>query len=562
MKFKANEHKFTKKSQKEKIDTENYIKIFNIILNNEKELLSDPNRINQVDDGKIIPKKSTQNIVKKKIQHIIKINPLKSLTKESVSIEKHKKLESKKKKSNSKSKKTKTEYHTFLQKKYLKIEKFLANDEGINSSTAKTKDFLTSKKIKNKKKLINFSKNEDNNDEYFSINNTMKTTNKGIKIKEKIIQKNSCKKQLKSPNKKIINKIISPVNNKFYDKNIIKPKSKGHNIDKNNSNNSTEFSKLKINKISSKFTNKFTKNLNFNKIKINDNKNFNYNPDTIINQTTNNNINNINYTFSSNISSKKFIVNNANNNISINININNINNNTLKNNKNINNISNKEIIDNQMNDFPHFNNKKIHLTKNKSANITTLNFLNYNKEAQQIFDYIPDQLINEQNINYLYGKGNNPEIYSYQYRKKSENFLHYTKDKGIKVESININLCKDTNKSKRNYNNISSNTNYKDYEGSDEYDDYLYNQSSMNLSIKSAMSGSKKLRRLSRERDKYKLLHSNHNDFVDSIDKKLSNIVSEFHKNIYEDDKSKKEERIWKKGKSHGKSASSLNAVN
>ena len=135
---------------------------------------------------------------------------------------------------------------------------------------------------------------------------------------------------------------------------------------------------------------------------------------------------------------------------------------------------------------------------------------------------------------------------------------------GIKVESININLCKDTNnkKNKRNYDNFSSNTSHKNYEVRSEYDDYWSDQSSMNLSIRSATIGSKRSRRLSRERDKYKLLHNNRNDFVNNMDKKLNDIVNEFHKNNFVDKEIKNVEkkRKWKSGKSQRKSIKSLYA--
>ena len=561
MKFKTNEHKFTKKNKKGKISSENYAKIFNVILNNEKELPSEPNRINTVDDGKMINNEHTQNIVKKKIQHIIKINPLKSITNESISCVHNKKHIPKKFKSNSKLKEIKIDYNPYLQKPNLKFQQFLTSDDEIYSSPEKAKEDLTTKRIKIKKKLLNLDKNENINDDYFLINNELKTTNKKIKINEKIIPNDFHKKKLQSSKKNNLNKKISPINHKHFDKKENKQKNKEKNINKINLKNDQEIPKHRLNKKSTNFTNKFSKNLNFNKIKINDSQDYNYNPDTIINQTTNNNINNINYTFKNHISSKKFIVNNTNSNININININNINSNTLKNDTDKKNISNKESTENQINNFSHSDNKLIRFTKNKSTNITTINFVNYNKEAQKFFDYIPNQLINRQNLNYLYGKNYNSESYSYKQRRKSENFL---KNRGIKVESININLCKDTNnkKNKRNYDNFSSNTSHKNYEVRSEYDDYWSDQSSMNLSIRSATIGSKRSRRLSRERDKYKLLHNNRNDFVNNMDKKLNDIVNEFHKNNFVDKEIKNVEkkRKWKSGKSQRKSIKSLYA--
>ena len=84
----------------------------------------------------------------------------------------------------------------------------------------------------------------------------------------------------------------------------------------------------------------------------------------------------------------------------------------------------------------------------------------------------------------------------------------------------------------------------------------------MNLSIRSATICSKRSRRLSRERDKYKLLHNNRNDFVNNMDKKLNDIVNEFHKNNFVDKEIKNVEkkRKWKSGKSQRKSIKSLYA--
>ena len=78
MKNKNNNFKFKKKNQKEKITVENYTKIFNSILSSDKQKIPFTKMpTSKLIEGKFEIQKS-KNIIEKKIERIIKINPLKS----------------------------------------------------------------------------------------------------------------------------------------------------------------------------------------------------------------------------------------------------------------------------------------------------------------------------------------------------------------------------------------------------------------------------------------------------------------------------------------------------
>jgi hypothetical protein len=226
-------------------------------------------------------------------------------------------------------------------------------------------------------------------------------------------------------------------------------------------------------------------------------------------------------------------LNNTNRNININININNI---------NEGNINKKE------SDF--FSNglrsKTLSNKNNFNNNITTVNIINNN------------------NSNDLNNCNNKKKLIDYHllfYNKSNKNssspYLQKVNGKGIKIQSININLGEDIDKNNYKYtstttnnnseinteisNNINkdNNTNEIDKETKSEYecyrdiDDFWSNRSLTNFSCKTGYTLSRKLRSLNRERDRIKLMNQNKKDGkdIDRIGDKLLNIVNSFHNN-------------------------------
>ena len=90
---------------------------------------------------------------------------------------------------------------------------------------------------------------------------------------------------------------------------------------------------------------------------------------------------------------------------------------------------------------------------------------------------------------------------------------------------------------KKSYTNNREN-NYKnevlsEYEHFRDYDDFWSNKSSTSYSCKSGFTATRKLRSLSRERDKIKMMNNLKNyekNKIDKIEDKLINIVNKFHK--------------------------------
>ena len=259
-----------------------------------------------------------------------------------------------------------------------------------------------------------------------------------------------------------------------------------------------------------------------NKITINDN---NLKTKSI---TCKNNLNNINCTINDNLREKKFILSNTNRNININININNI---------NEGNINKKE------SDF--FSNglsaKTLSNKNNFNNNITTVNIIN-NNNSNDINNFN-----NKKKLDYhllFYNKSN---------KNSSSPYLQKVNGKGIKIQSININLGEESDKNNYKYtstttnnnseisNNLNkdNNTNEIDKETKSEYecyrdmDDFWSNRSLTNFSCKTGYTLSRKLRSLNRERDRIKLMNQSKKDGkdIDRIGDKLLNIVNNFHNN-------------------------------
>jgi len=245
------------------------------------------------------------------------------------------------------------------------------------------------------------------------------------------------------------------------------------------------------------------------------------------------NLNNINCTINDNLREKKFILNNTNRNININININNI---------NEGNINKKE-----SGFFSHgLRTKTLSNKNNFNNNITTVNIINNN---------------NSTDINNFNNKKKLIDYHLLFYNKSNKNssspYLQKVNGKGIKIQSININLGEDIDKNNYKYsstttnnnseynseisNNINkdNNTNEIDKETKSEYecyremDDFWSNRSLTNFSCKTGYTLTRKLRSLNKERDRIKLMNQSKKDGkdIDRIGDKLLNIVNNFHNN-------------------------------
>ena len=216
---------------------------------------------------------------------------------------------------------------------------------------------------------------------------------------------------------------------------------------------------------------------------------------------------------------KRLILNDTNSNINININITNIN---EKKSKKENSLS-SERKKSKKNEGSNYN--------NYNSNITTVNIINNNNSKK-----ISSRLLFYNNSN-----------------KKYLPYPTKVSSKGIKIESIDINLSEENtspqkpkfkftkNMKKKNikksYTNNKEN-NYKnevlsEYEHFRDYDDFWSNKSSTSYSCKSGFTATRKLRSLSRERDKIKMMNNLKNyekNKIDKIEDKLINIVNKFHK--------------------------------
>ena len=226
-----------------------------------------------------------------------------------------------------------------------------------------------------------------------------------------------------------------------------------------------------------------------------------------------------------NFKKKRLILNNTNSNINININITNINDKNSK--KEESNITERE-------------QSKLNTENNYNSNITTVNIINNNSISKKIST-------NDYRLLFYNHSNNNNKHLPYQTKISS---------KGIKIESIDINLSEENDppnpkitkfKFKKNLKKNNLNKNHKfgsetndnskevqsEYEHFRDMDDFISNKSSTSFSCKSGFTVTRKLRSLSRERDKFKMMNNLKNfdkNKIDKIEDKLMNIVNKFHK--------------------------------
>ena len=383
------------------------------------------------------------------------------------------------------------------QHNYIKSVKTMKNDNNNNKLNIKKREFTTNKnKIKNNikenSKLYLYDRNSSYNNKYNA--NSFQQKNTLHKEKEtKNFKTKTCREKNSCLNKK---------NNSVYNKQKAREYKK-------------TFDKLIINNNNNK-------------------KNNNYKDYISIKDTT---------------KKKRLILNNTNNNINININITNINDKDSK--KEItHSIQGKKSKLNTENNYNNYNN-----------NITTVNIINNNNISKKISsnDY---RLL-------LYNHSNNKYL-PYQTKISS---------KGIKIESIDINLSEENpspyKKKKQKYkfrknlkkNNV--NQYYKnflesnekkevqsEYEHFRDMEDFCSNKSSNSYSCKSGLTATRKLRSLSRERDKFKMMNNLKNydkDKIDKIEDKLTNIVNKFHNDNITNSTNKKINagKAWKTKRKH-----------
>jgi len=352
------------------------------------------------------------------------------------------------------------------------------------------------------------------------------------------------------------------INNKNKIKNNIKENSKVNLYDRNSSHNNkyntNSFQQKRIFNKEKEIKNNKTKTCRENNLSLNK-KNYSvYNKQKVRenNKTfdklilKNNNKKNNNYkdyiSIKDTIKKKRLILNNTNNNINININITNINDKD----------SNKEISHSIQS-----KKSKLNTENNYNNNITTVNIINNNNNISKKFSSNDYRLL-------LYNHSNNKYL-PYQTKISS---------KGIKIESIDINLSEENpspNKKKQKYkfrknlkkNNV--NQNYKnllesiekkevqsEYEHFRDMEDFCSNKSSNSYSCKSGFTATRKLRSLSREREKFKMMNNLKNydkDKIDKIEDKLINIVNKFHNDNSTNNMNKKLNagKAWKIKRKH-----------
>ncbi len=362
--------------------------------------------------------------------------------------------------------------------------------------------------------------------------NNIKKIGESKKINESHIAKKEKLKKNKNKPKFITNNIknleLSKLETSSLNTNKSNPKTKKRVSLKKKDN---KFKKIDNNK--KRIPSFEPRNLTHNKNAKKDNQ-FNYvNKITITNDNINENIklkNNrksFNYTLNNDTKSKKLILNNTNSNINININITNINDKNIKKEKDFKFKSKIQKCDTDTNNF--------------NNNITTVNIIN-----------------NNNNNSNSKKKTNDYRLLFYNHPKKEKYSPYFNKlnSKGIEIQSININLGEETNDeySKKNLtndtiqNNIDINSNYfkkkeiehekkeaqSEYEHFRDLEDFWSNRSQTSCSCKSGFTVSRKLRSLSRERDKIKLLNKfkkNNEKDIERINDKLLNIVNNFHNN-------------------------------
>ena len=551
-------HKKTSDQDEKNPSNKNYESIYNNILNGEN--------LDKIPEVRYSMKKEPLRN-KNKIRHISKLNSFKNSNEQ---IQQNKAEIKEEKTISDKSKKN------LLSDNKIKIMKgneinnvYVVDNEKLKEKEKEKKHFITdSKKLLSKKLNVSLTqqfKIEKNlmNEFYISTSNSYSNKNKlanKIKIRRSINNKNISRKQ-KLPfmkqnksNDIEINYLPRNSKNKKNDnvkknkeKNFmkIKPKKKQFSSEKNtliqktiNYRKSIAFKKKEKDKILKKkmspyqiekliYKNDGSKISGYsNKITINDN---NLKTKSI---TCKNNLNNINCTINDNLQEKKFILNNTNRNININININNINEGNI--NKKESDFFSNGLRANTLSSKNNFNN-----------NITTVNIIN-NNNSNDI-----NKFNNKKKLDYhllFYNKSN---------KNSSSPYLQKANGKGIKIQSININLGKELDKNNYkytstttnnnseinseiiNYINKDNNTNEIDKETKSEYecyrdiDDFWSNRSLTNFSCKTGYTLSRKLRSLNRERDRIKLMNQSKKDGkdIDRIGDKLLNIVNNFHNN-------------------------------
>ena len=237
------------------------------------------------------------------------------------------------------------------------------------------------------------------------------------------------------------------------------------------------------------------------------------------------------------------------------------------------NVNNKNNINNNNNNRY---NKIKDLRLNKSNLNLNINLTNLSEKAKKT-NFFCDHNFNIEGTNLLNNKHFNRQntndyhlpFYNHSSNKKLSNLNHII-SKGIKVQSININLGEDNNDNNNNFNKYKSkfrnkdNGNFiflseknlkskvidlekKETQSDHDNEDYWSNRSMTN-SCKSGFTASTRLRSLSKERDKIKLINKirkKNEDDMERIGDKLLNIVNNFHKfNDYSKTNRKSDNRL------------------
>ena len=223
------------------------------------------------------------------------------------------------------------------------------------------------------------------------------------------------------------------------------------------------------------------------------------------------------------------------------------------------NLNNK----NFRNNYNNRRNKIKHLRLNKSnLNLNTnINLTNFSEKAKRTnlicdfnFNIESTNLLNNKHFSRQNTNDYHLPFYNHSSNKKSSNLNHII-SKGIKVQSININLGEDNNDNENNFNKYKNkfknkdNNNFiflsdknlkskeidlekKETKSEQDYEDFWSNRS-LTISCKSGFTASTRLRSLSKERDRIKLLNEirkKNEDDIERIEDKLLNIVNNFHK--------------------------------
>ena len=372
----------------------------------------------------------------------------------------------------------------------------LINQEKNNKKNSlykkdKQYNYIKSVRTMNSNNKLNKNIREINNNNIKSKKNSIqKSSNRLYQYKRNISQKNKYNAQTFKKNK-----------NESKERDIKPNITKNDNKYKKISSTKTNNLALKNNKM--RPFNTFDKIIITNDIK----KESNYKDYISINNT---------------IKKKKLILNNTNSNINININITNINDKNSKKDASSSKERKKQ--------------SKLNTENNYNSNITTVNIINNNNISKK--------------------NSNNDYRLMFYNHSTSKHLPYQTKisSKGIKIESIDINLSEENdppskrqkfkfkkNLKKNNINKsckvISENNDSKEvqseYEHFRDIDDFWSNKSSTSYSCKSGFTVMRKLRSLSRERDKFKMMNNLKNfdkNKMDKIEDKLMNIVNKFHK--------------------------------